>query len=71
MLEILLDATVRAGTPILFATLIIILVFLPIFFLPGLEGRLLRPLGFAFIAALAGARKPRARASTPAARLSE
>jgi CzcA family heavy metal efflux pump len=39
-------------SPILFATLIIVLVFLPIFFLPGLEGRLLRPLGLAFVAAL-------------------
>ena len=46
-------ATTEVVSPILFATLIIILVFLPIFFLPGLEGRLLRPLGLAFIAALA------------------
>ena len=38
---------------ILFATLIIVLVFLPLFVLPGMEGRLLRPLGFAYVAALA------------------
>ncbi|MEM7585533.1 MAG: efflux RND transporter permease subunit [Acidobacteriota bacterium] len=51
--EIVAAATTEVVSPILFATLIIILVFLPIFFLPGLEGRLLRPLGLAFIAALA------------------
>ncbi len=51
--EIVAAATTEVVSPILFATLIIILVFLPIFFLPGIEGRLLRPLGLAFIAALA------------------
>jgi CzcA family heavy metal efflux pump len=39
--------------PILFATLIIGLVFLPLFLLPGMEGRLMRPLGLAYVAALA------------------
>jgi CzcA family heavy metal efflux pump len=51
--EVVAAATTEVVSPILFATLIILLVFLPIFFLPGLEGRLLRPLGLAFIAALA------------------
>ncbi len=51
--EVVAAATTEVVSPILYATLIIILVFLPIFFLPGLEGRLLRPLGLAFIAALA------------------
>ena len=44
----------RCAGAILFATLIIVLVFLPLFVLPGIEGRLLRPLGFAYVAALAG-----------------
>jgi len=52
-LEVVASATTEVVSPLLFATLIIILVFLPIFFLPGLEGRLLRPLGLAFISALA------------------
>jgi CzcA family heavy metal efflux pump len=50
--EVVATATSEVVSPILFATLIIVLVFLPIFFLPGLEGRLLRPLGLAFVSAL-------------------
>jgi Cu/Ag efflux pump CusA len=38
---------------ILFATILIVLVFVPLLFLPGIEGRLLRPLGIAYIAAVA------------------
>ena len=51
--EVVAAATTEVVQPILFATLIIMLVFLPLFFLPGLEGRLLRPLGLAFVTALA------------------
>ena len=36
----------------MFATLIVILVFLPLFALESVEGRLLWPIGFAYIIAL-------------------
>ncbi|MEM9556840.1 MAG: efflux RND transporter permease subunit [Acidobacteriota bacterium] len=51
--EVVAVATAEVVSPILFATLIIVLVFLPLFVLPGFEGRLLRPLGVAFVASLA------------------
>ncbi|MFC5767857.1 efflux RND transporter permease subunit [Thauera sinica] len=48
-LEVVKAATLEVRSAILYATVIIVLVFLPLFALPGMEGRLFMPLGIAFI----------------------
>lgn len=51
-LEVVYDASREVRMPILNSTLIIVVSFVPLFFLTGMEGRMLIPLGIAFIVAL-------------------
>ncbi|TAG11453.1 MAG: efflux RND transporter permease subunit [Sphingobacteriia bacterium] len=51
-LNVIFNASVEIRTSIINATFIIIVAFVPLFFLSGMEGRLLAPLGIAFIVSL-------------------
>ena len=51
-LDVVYDASREVRMPILNSTLIIVVSFVPLFFLSGMEGRMLVPLGIAFIVAL-------------------
>ncbi len=53
VIEVVFNASKEVRMPILNSTLIIIVSFIPLFFLSGMEGRMLVPLGIAFIIALA------------------
>ena len=53
ILGVVFNASKEVRMPILNSTLIIIVSFVPLFFLSGMEGRMLVPLGIAFIVALA------------------
>lgn len=52
-MKVIFDASREIRGPIISATLIIIVVFVPLFFLSGIEGRLLRPLGVSYMVSIA------------------
>ena len=52
VLNVVFEASKEVRMPILNSTLIIVVSFVPLFFLSGMEGRMLVPLGIAFIVAL-------------------
>lgn len=51
-IDVIFEASKEVRMPILNSTLIIIVSFIPLFFLSGMEGRMLMPLGISFIIAL-------------------
>ncbi|MCK5135259.1 MAG: efflux RND transporter permease subunit [Bacteroidales bacterium] len=51
-LQVIYQASVEIRSSIVQATIIIIVAFVPLFFLAGMEGRLLKPLGITFIVSL-------------------
>lgn len=51
-IDVIFEASQEVRMPILNSTLIIIVSFVPLFFLSGMEGRMLMPLGISFIIAL-------------------
>ncbi len=52
IIDVVFEASKEVRMPILNSTLIIVVSFVPLFFLSGMEGRMLVPLGIAFIVAL-------------------
>jgi CzcA family heavy metal efflux pump len=52
-LQVVYLASKEIRSSVVFATIIIVLVFAPLFFLSGIEGRLLQPLGLAYVTSVA------------------
>ena len=51
-MDVIFDASNEIRSPMVFATIIIVIVFVPLLFLQGIEGRFFRPLGITYIVSI-------------------
>lgn len=51
-MKVVLDASIEVRSAVVYASVIIVLVFVPVFFLPGLAGTFFRPLALSYILAI-------------------
>ncbi len=51
-LAVVLSASLEVRTAVVYATFVVALVFVPVFFMSGLQGRLFAPLGYAYVLAV-------------------